>query len=58
MFENITITIVLWVKKVKCAMFCSKPFELLNYCEQTDKGTVGGIRCPQCGNELFIFNKK
>ena len=58
MFENIKIEITSWTKRVKCAMLCNKPFELLNYCEKTDKGTVGGIKCPRCGNEMFILNKK
>lgn len=50
--------IKLWIKRVKCSMFCNEPYELLNYYEKTEKGIVGAVRCPKCGNEYFILNKK
>lgn len=54
MLENIK----LWIKRVKHGMFCNVPFELENYCENTDKGIIGAVKCPKCGAEFFILNKK
>ncbi|MBD5591791.1 hypothetical protein FDF37_11280 [Clostridium botulinum] len=56
--EGMLMNIKLWIKRVKCAMFCNKPFELLNYYEKIDKGIVGAVKCPKCGNEMFILNKR
>ena len=58
MFKNIWLDIKLWIQRVKHGMFCNVPFELENYCEKTEKGIVGGVKCPQCGAEFFILNKK
>lgn len=58
MFENIIIKIKLWIQRVNHGIFCDVPFELVNYCEQTEKGTVGAVRCPKCKSEFFILNKK
>jgi hypothetical protein len=54
MLENIK----LWIKRVKHGMFCNVPFELENYCEKTDKGIIGCVKCPKCGTKFFILNKK
>lgn len=47
-----------WIKQVKHAMFCNVPFELINYFEETEIGKIGVVRCPKCGIQFFILNKK
>lgn len=47
-----------FVKKIKHAMFCDVPFELENYFEDTEQGKIGAVKCPKCGIEFFILNKK
>ncbi|HBZ6635246.1 TPA: hypothetical protein MMJ96_000995 [Clostridium botulinum] len=58
MLENIMIGIRLWIQRVRHGMFCNVPFELENYCEYTNKGIIGSVRCQKCGAEFFILNKK
>ena len=48
----------LFLKRIKCAMFCDKPFELINHVEQLDEGTFGMVRCPKCGLVYSILNRK
>ena len=48
----------LFLKRIKCAIFCDKTFELINHVEQLDEGTFGMVRCPKCGLVYSILNRK
>lgn len=44
-------------KRLLCAIFCNKPLELIYY-EELEDIHFRKVKCPKCGLEYAVVNKK
>lgn len=46
------------LKRLKCALFCNKPFILLQHEEDLEEGIFRMVECPKCGLVYAVLNRK
>lgn len=47
----------MFFKRLKCMLFCNKPYRLLPYKEKIEEGILRMAECPKCGLVCSILNR-